>query len=137
MKIYWYPTPYLHVCRSIVTRFANNLFFLWCWTECRIIRLTGINPNNSRILRIFPEFYKLFANFSWIFPIIWLSCRTEISGPDNSESFLNYTWIILESQIFDLAEPNLNNSFVTMCRSTNVYYHMHKLISEWGATEDP
>ena len=82
--------------------------------------LTEINPNNSLILRTFPEFNELFTNFSRIFPrtIIFfcflLSYMTEISDPDNSESFPNYIWIIPESRIFDLAEPNLNNSFVTM-----------------------
>ena len=35
--------------------------------------LTKLNLNNSRILRIFPEFYELFANFFRIF--LW--CRTE------------------------------------------------------------
>ena len=87
--------------------------------------LTELNPNNWRILRTFPEFYELFPNFtnySRIFPktiIFLLSCRTEISDPNNSESFPNYTQIISKSRIFGLAESNPNNSFVTMPSARN------------------
>ena len=71
--------------------------------------LIKLNLNNLRILQIF-------SNFSWIFPITFflLPCKTEISGPDSSESFPNYTRIIFKSRILDLTEPNPNNSFVTM-----------------------
>ena len=63
-------------------------------------------------------FTELFAKF------FWLPRGTEIFGPDsmyNSESFSNYIRIILESRIFDPAEPNGNNSFVTMGVTVNFY----------------
>ena len=74
--------------------------------------LNKLNLNNLQILLIFPEFYELFVNFSQIFIrtfFFLLSCRTEISDLDNSESFPNYIWIIPESRNFEFAELNPNN----------------------------
>ena len=71
----------------------------------------------TTLFRSFYEFLPNFMNYSRIFSrtfIFLLSCRTEISDPDNSEPFPNYTRIIHESRIFNLAELNPNNSFVTM-----------------------
>ena len=53
---------------------------------------------------------------------------TEISNPDNSESFLNYTGIISESLNFDFAELNPNNSFVTMLDTAIICLNIYILI---------
>ena len=68
--------------------------------------------NFSRILQIFPEIFQFIPTIYIFLVFFFLSCRTEIFDPDNSESFPNYTQIITESQTFDLTDLNPNNSFV-------------------------
>ena len=95
--------------------------------------LTELNPNNSRIILIFFRILQIIREF---FPNFFqnsfflLSYRTEIFDPDNSESFPNQTRIIPELRIFDLTEPNPNNSFVTM-RVQHVQFGPFELLKDF------